>query len=58
MNPDFPARVFSLVAAALFILAQAASGLTIDLDETQDSKPISLTECRAPTQTGSSFPKQ
>ena len=49
MNPDFPARVFSLVAAALFILAQAAAGLTIDLDETQDSRPISLTVSRTDT---------
>ena len=49
MNPDFPARVFSLVAAALFIFAQAAAGLTIDLDETQDSKPISLTVSRTDT---------
>ena len=49
MNPDFPARVFSLVAAALFILAQAASGLTIDLDKNQDSRPISLTVSRTDT---------
>ena len=49
MNPDFPARIFSLVAAALFIFAQAASGLTIDLDETQDSKPISLGVSRTDT---------
>ena len=49
MNPDFPACVFSLVAAALFTLAQAAAGLTIDLDETQDSKPISLTVSRTDT---------
>ena len=37
MNPDSPARVFSLVAAALFILARGAAGLTIDLDKNQDS---------------------
>ena len=49
MNPDFPARIFSLVAAALFTLAQAAAGLTIDIDETQDSKPISLTVSRTDT---------
>ena len=42
MNPDFPARVFSLVAAALFIFATAAAGLTIDLGKTQNSQPISL----------------
>ena len=49
MNPDFPARVFSLVAAALFILAQAAAGLTIDLGKTQDSQPISLGVSRTDT---------
>ena len=49
MNPDFPARVFSLVAAALFILAQAAAGLTIDLGKTQNSRPISLTVSRTDT---------
>ena len=42
MNPDFPARVFSLVATALFIFATAAAGLTIDLGKTQNSQPISL----------------
>ena len=49
MNPDFPARVFSLVAAALFILAQAAAGLTIDIGKTQDSQPISLGVSRTDT---------
>ena len=49
MNPDFPARVFSLVAAALFILAQAAAGLTIDLGKTQNSQPISLGVSRTDT---------
>ena len=42
MNPDFPARVSLLLAAAFFFFAQGAAALTIDLGKTREEEPISL----------------